>query len=290
MYPRNKGSARTTTLRLPVWLLSASLLAGASLARALPPEHEIQRLMLAVEESVDDESWGRAAEYLNRLQRIEGQKPSEYLYFRGRVMAHSEHYNEALSALENYIAGTGADGEHYTEALKLITEIERARGAQGSRSGDSSDEPVAEITPASDQSTESLRKRYSVDSDRAALVAHLNALLERAGWRRDARLIREGSKPDVLYQVTVDNGVIRFREARTGEEGNRQLTTHELSVYGIGPTQDWSCENNTNSCWIYDPRDNSRFLQLGSNRDLAGEVASTLGRLIRVLQQPSGRS
>src|SRR5690554_4291858 len=73
-------------------------------AQALPPEHEVQRLMLAVKDAVSAERWNEAADYLNRLQRIEEAKPADYHFFRGQVMAQSGHYNEARSALETYIA------------------------------------------------------------------------------------------------------------------------------------------------------------------------------------------
>ncbi len=290
MYPGNKAPARRLAGRLSAWFLAGSLLAGASVAAALPPEHEVQRLMLAVQESVEGERWGEAAEYLNRLQRIDASKPPGYLFYRGQVMARSEHYNEALSALENYVAGTGADGTHYTEALKLITDIEKVRADSSAGVPDGPGEPVAEIRPVKGEETQRLRRLYMVNSEREALVMHLNSLLELAGWREDARVIRERSTPDIHYQVSVDNGEIRFREIRVGDGGNRSLTTHPLRVYGISPAIEWNCEEATESCWIYDPRDNARFLQLGSDRDKAGEIAKTLGRLIRHMQQPSGQS
>lgn len=283
MYSRTKLPGKRHMASL---LLAVSLMVTAGTSVALPPEHEIQRLMLAVEESVEGENWGQAAEYLNRLQRIEGEKPPEYLYYRGEVMARSQHYNEALSALENYVAGTGADGEHYTDALKLITRIEQERSSQSGSRENAGDEPVAEIAPAgetgaADQAT------VSSDASTGALVARLNRLFDQAGWRRDARLIREGTRPDILYQVSVNNGELSFRESRQ-EDGRRQLSTLTLPVYGISPTIEWDCENATESCWIYDPRDNSRFLRLGNDRDKADQLASTLGQLIRRLQRPSG--
>ncbi|MCK7545752.1 hypothetical protein MLC59_16445 [Marinobacter bryozoorum] len=283
MYSRIKVPGRAPVAGL---VLAGALLVSSGSAAALPPEHEIQRLMLAVEESVEGENWGQAAEYLNRLQRIEGDKPPEHLYYRGEVMARSRHYNEALSALENYVAGTGADGEHYTEALKLITRIEQERSSQSGGADNAADEPVAEIAPAGetgagDQAT------VAGDASTGALVNRLNRLFDQAGWSRDARLIREGSRPDILYQVSANSGELSFRESR--QEGDRrQLGTITLPVYGISPMIEWSCENATESCWIYDPRDNSRFLRLGNDRDKADQLASTLGQLIRRLQRPSG--
>lgn len=291
MVSRSKSPSANRALGpLMVLALVASLLVSGN-ALALPAEHEIQRLMLAVEESVEAGRWQDAAEYLNRLQQLEGQKPPEYLYYRGQVMARSEHYNEAMSALENYVAGTGADGKYYTESLKLITRIEQARSGQATSrgSGESGQEQVAEIALAG----ESGQGGQSVASDDAgpqALVSRINRIFDRAGWRRNPRLIREGSTPDVHYQASVQNGEIQFRESRRDENGGRKLTTLMLPVYGISPMIEWSCENATESCWIYDPRDGSRFLRLGSDRDQARALASTLGNLIRRLQNPAADS
>ena len=92
------------------FMLASLLMAGQ--VSALEPEHETRRLMLATEEAVSSESWGEAGEYLNRLQQLEGEKPANYFYFRGRVMLESDHYNEAQAALEKYVSLAGSEGEH----------------------------------------------------------------------------------------------------------------------------------------------------------------------------------
>ena len=125
------------------FMLASLLMAGQ--VSALEPEHETRRLMLATEEAVSSESWGEAGEYLNRLQQLEGEKPANYFYFRGRVMLESDHYNEAQAALEKYVSLAGSEGEHYTDALKLITNVEKARqqeGASAKNNGSIDPEPV----------------------------------------------------------------------------------------------------------------------------------------------------
>ena len=289
MYSRNR---KPSGIRQASPLAGLVLMAGLTLSGsvlALTTEHEIQRLMLAVEETVEVQQWDRAAGYLNRLQQLDGEKPPEYLYYRGRVMAQSGHYNEAMSALENYVAGTGADGKYYTDSLKLITDIEQQRSAQSgsANAGQAGQEPVAQIAPAG-QPLEGSTSANPGEVSRSALVSRMNRIFDQSGWRRDPRLIREGSEPDVHYQVSVQNGEIQFRESRNAEDGVRKLSTLILPVYGISPLVEWSCENATESCWIYDPRDGSRFLRLGSDRDQAQALANTLGSLIRHMPQPSG--
>lgn len=297
MFERNRVRRLATDAgRLRNWRLGLTLiLCGgfAGLAHGLPPEHEVQRLMLAVEDAVAAQQWQQAADYLNQLQQVEADKPPAYLFFRGQIMYRSGQYNEALSALENYIAGRGADGEHYTEALKLITRVEQARAEDRGNGNDtnSKSKQVAVIEPAgASDDRDSLRNLYMTDSEREALVLHLNSLLTRAGWREEQRIIRQGSQPDIRYEVSLGDGEIRIREIRQQENEGRRLSSFSLPVYGISPMVDWHCDNATEACWIHDPRDGSRWLRLARERGQAREIAATLGRLIRLLQQPGGSS
>lgn len=270
------------------FMLASLLMAGH--VSALEPEHESRRLMLATEEAVSAESWGDAGEYLNRLQQLEGDKPANYFYFRGRVMLESDHYNEAQAALERYISLADSEGEHYTEALKLITSVEKARqqeGASAQNNGAGAPDPIAIIEPAGEQSLRKLRELYLVDSNADALVIHANTLLDVAGWREDQRIVRLDRPADVAYRIDRQNDVISIQESRRESGGRVVKTTESMGVFGVNPQIEWNCESATASCWIYDPRDGSRLMKLGPNRDRAEEVARTFGRLIRTMQSPS---
>lgn len=269
-------------------LLAATLLVNQ--ANALEPKHEMRRLMLATESAVEDEKWAEASEYLNRLQQMQQEKPADYLYYRGRVMLESGQFNEAQSALEEYVSSAGAEGQYYTEALTLITQVERARKNQRSISekvASADAEPVAVIEPAGDASLDELRQLYLADSDAEALLIHLNAILDRAGWRKDTRVVRLDQPADVSYRVTRQNDAINVQEARRENSGRVVRTTESLVVFGVNPQIEWSCEAATATCWVYDPRDGSRLMKLRSSRADAEEIASTLGRLIKHMQAPS---
>lgn len=273
---------------LQVMALASALTAGQALA--LAPEHEMRRLMLATEEAVAAESWGEAGEYLNRLQQLEGNKPPEYFYYRGRVMYQAAHLNEAQSALEAYVTAAGTDGRHYQQALKLITEVEKARKerAVAPQNGNGESGKVAVIEPAGDQEVASLRKLYLANSDRQALAMHLNSLLEVAGWRADQTIVRVDKPADISYQVSTTDDILNVQEIRRDASGRVVRTTEALSVFGVNPQVEWGCESAATACWVYDPRDGSRLLQLSMDRDQTREIARTLGRLIRNLQTPSG--
>lgn len=270
-------------------LVLASLLANiGAQATSLAPEHEVRRLMLATEEAVAAGNWGEAGEYLNRLQGQEGEKPVDYYYFRGRVMQESSHFNEAQSALEAYVSRAGSEGNHYRDALKRITAIEKSRKERASKDQNqvSKREPVAIIEPAGQQELANLRKLYLVDSDREALTMHLNSLLEVAGWRADQRVVRLDMPADVSYRIASGDSQLEVQESRREDDERMTRNTQSINVYGISPQVEWDCQAANGTCWVYDPRDGSRLMKLGPNRDRAEEIASTLGRLIRTLQTP----
>lgn len=261
----------------------------ATLAHALPPEHEMTRLMMATEAAVKAEKWGEASEYLNRLQTLEANRPADYLFYRGRVMMEAKHFNEARSALEKYVEAAGVEGKHYSESLALITDIERtqkAKAAQAQVPGEP-EAPVATLEAAGTQSTTSeLKKLYLTPSETSALEAHLNSLLSESAWRADQRLVKTDVAPDVAYKIRVGEGELYVQESRRDLQGVTSVSTQVIGVYGISPQVRSDCEPTTPTCWVYDPRDGSRLLQLGNKREQATEVAQTLGQLIKGLQAP----
>lgn len=288
MLSLNKSRRTSGRSLLAGMVMCSALMAVSAPALALAPEHEIRRLMLATEEAVTAERWGEASEYLNRLQKMEGEKPADYFYYRGRAMLQAGHLNEARSALEAYVTRAGAEGDHYQPALKLITDIEkehRATVRELANNGGQVREPVAIIEPASGQDITTLRQLYLADSDREALTVHLNALLETAGWRRDKTVVRLDRPADIRYRVSVSNGNLNIQEITRNTDETTVQTSSSFAVFGINPQPRWDCEPAVGACWIYDPRDGSRLFQLAHSRNQVNDIALTLGRLIRNLQQ-----
>lgn len=268
--------------------LCSALTVWSAPALALAPEHEIRRLMLATEEAVATERWGEASEYLNRLQKMEGEKPADYFYYRGRAMLQAGHLNEARSALEAYVTRVSTDGNHYQQALKLITDIEKENRANVRALTDGSGqvrEPVAVIESANGQDLTTLRQLYLASSDQEALTIHLNAQLEMAGWRRDKTVVRLDRPADIRYRVSVNDDTLNIQEITHNSDDTTVQTSLSLAVFGINPQPRWDCESAVDACWIYDPRDGSRLFQLAQSRNQVNDIALTLGRLIRNLQQ-----
>ncbi|MDY6814593.1 MAG: hypothetical protein SV598_01725 [Pseudomonadota bacterium] len=281
--------ASGTLQRLARSVALVAVLSAAGQAQALAPEHEMRRLMLATEEAVNAGSWGEAGEYLNRLQQMEAKKPADYFFYRGQVMLQAGHLNEAQSALEAYVTRAGTEGSHYQQALKLITDVERTRQSGSADQANGKQSPkVALIEPAGNQRISSLRKLYLTNDDRDALLMHLNSLLDVAGWRADQAIARLDKPADVAYEVSATDSAISFQEIRREAGGRLVRKTRTMEVYGVNPMIEWGCEAAVSSCWIYDPRDGSRLMQLGYDRDRAGEIARTLGQLVRHLQALAG--
>ncbi|WP_417686898.1 hypothetical protein [Pseudidiomarina gelatinasegens] len=274
------GSGRGWVLGLA---MSAALLGGQ--AHALAPEHEVTRLMLATEKAVGDERWGEAGEFLNRLQGLQVEKPAEYYYYRGRVMANAGHHNEARAALENYVSMAGSDSRFYRESLLLITEIEKSQRTQKTTTT-AEKAPVAVIEPAGRGNTAQLRRRYGARTDTEALTSHLNNLLEAGAWRQDQRIVRMDVPADHSFKVTVQGNELRIRVAERDSQGRMVIATEGMPVFGVNPMVKWDCEEANNACWVYDPRDGSRLFRLSLDSARAREIAATLGELIRTMQAP----
>jgi hypothetical protein len=267
-------------------LVCAALYAGSAVA--LPAEHEIRRLMLATEQALAAENWDDASEYLGRLQQLDGERPVDFYFYRGRVMQKSGLLDQAQTSLEEYVTRAGSEGQHYTQALERITEIEKRRkdSALAELTGDSetSLQPrIATIESAEGQSAADLKKLYLAGSEEQALLMHLNSVLQLSGWREDNAIVRLDQPADIRYQVEKRNSSLLVQKI-TRQQGTMVRNSQQIDVYGISPLVKWDCEPGLATCWVYDPRDGSRLFQLGANQGRVEDIARTLGRLIRSLQ------
>jgi hypothetical protein len=267
-------------------VVCALLYAGSAVA--LPAEHEIRRLMLATEQALAAENWDDASEYLGRLQQLDGERPVDFYFYRGRVMQKSDLLNEAQASLEMYVTRAGKEGQYYKQSLERITEIEKLRKDRAlavvtNNSAVSLQPLVATIEAAEGQSPADLKKLYLADSEEQALLIHLNSVLQLSGWREDKAIVQLDQPADIRYQVEKRNSSLLIQQI-TRQQGAMLRKSQQIDVYGISPLVKWDCEPSLATCWVYDPRDGSRLFQLGANQGQAEDIARTLGRLIRNLQ------
>lgn len=251
-------------------------------AADLPPEHEVRRLIIAADSAIGEERWNDASRHLTRLQNLQAEKPADYQFLRGRVMLQADQLNEAQSALEAYVTQAGTEGKYYDQSLQLITRIEDQRQVSPEKTGN---KPVAVIEPAERIDTEALKSLYLETSDRGALIAHLNSLLSLNAWQ-PGPVIRSNPSEGVTYQVTIGTDAsLQIKEAVREGEGGPTLRTQSLSVFGVNPVVSHACFEADNTCWLYDPRNRSRWLRLANRPEGSAETARVLSELIRNLQK-----
>lgn len=251
-------------------------------AADLPPEHEVRRLVIAADSAIAEERWNDASRHLTRLQNLNAEKPADYQFLRGRVMLQAGQLNEAQSALEAYVTQAGTEGKYYDQSLQLITRIEDQRQASPEKSGN---EPVAVIEPAERIDTEALKSLYLESSDRGALIAHLNSLLSLNAWQ-PGPVIRSKPSEGVTYQVSAGSDAsLQIKEEVREGGGGPTMRTQSLSVFGVNPIVSHACFDADNSCWLYDPRNQSRWLRLANRPEASAETARVLSELIRNLQK-----
>lgn len=284
---------KKSLLMATVFLMCCSMFSWA-----LPPEHEVQRLLLSASKALDSDSMDKAAQQLERIQKLEIEPPSIYYYYQGRVFHHQKRYIEAKSMLETYVVRVGADGEHYSAALDMITVGEESLEAEDkiSKENDpqSSAKPLTNIQwkpQSSDDYLSSLRQQYLANNDIDALRLHINSLLKDNAFH-GSRLKTKGQKKGTEYSVDISSQrelLIKEKDYR-GKSGPR-LDVRKMDVYGIDPLIQYGCDYNQFVCWLYHPvNDRQRWILLDRNDQAAQDVSKAMSRLIRLLQKGSAKN
>ncbi len=130
-----------------------------------------------------------------------------------------------------------------------------------------------------------LKKLYLTSSDREALLAHSNGLLDtyalRAGYQ-----VGQANPQDVLYELSVATpGELRIREEVRGSGGGVAVRNRSLSVFGLDPYLQYQCPAQGFSCSISSPVDGLPLLVILRDPQGAEELAKALSFLIRNLQK-----
>ena len=106
------------------------------------------------------------------------------------------------------------------------------------------------IEPANEQDVKTLRQLYLANSDREALVIHLNTLLESAGWRRDKTVVRLDRPADRQYQVALDDGNIGIQDIERNPTAPPFVEPCRCRCW-CEPSVRWDCEPVVGACWVY---------------------------------------
>lgn len=254
-------------------------------ASDLPVEHEVTRLLLAVESSLEDGQWLKAQSQLQSLSGLKVNLPEEFYYFNGLVMARQQQSAAALDNLERYVIDAGKDGAHYIEALKLITRLDDSLAKTESPPGsDKLVDKAVIVGTERDGYIKSLQALYLTDDPVKALVMQINSLLSAHGYT-GSRVIKAHSQARVSYSLSTSGRDLIVQE-KNYNQGVPVLTMSKLSVLGVDPYLDYDCSATELACWINHPG-NKRVKWLKIDRDemVISELSSALSKLILKLQQ-----
>lgn len=130
-----------------------------------------------------------------------------------------------------------------------------------------------------------LKKLYLTSSDREALLAHSNGLLDtyalRAGYQ-----VGQANPQDFLYELSVATpGELRIREEVRSSSGGVAVRNRSLSVFGLDPYLQYQCPTQGFSCSISSPIDGLPLLVILRDPQGAEELAKALSFLIRNMQK-----
>ncbi len=130
-----------------------------------------------------------------------------------------------------------------------------------------------------------LRELYLASSDREALLAHSNELLDTYALRV-AYQVGQANPQDFLYTLSVATpGELRIREEVRAPSGGVAVRNRSLSVFGLDPYLQYQCPPQGPSCSINSPVDGLPLVVILRDSKGAEELAKALSFLIRNLQK-----
>lgn len=279
---------RSLRSALAVTVLATSL-SVAGTAFALPPEIELDRLLLAAESAFAESDIPGAADYLQRIEPLGVELPAQYHWLKSKVLVEQAQWADARHHIERYLTDAGREAPHYQQALQLLTRIEQAEGPALPPQGATHDPAITLIKNQQaanyDKQVQSL---YLGDNVTESLVTHLNALLQAYRYL-DGRVKNLERSDRIEYSLSVRDGstlVIARRDIKQTAGGPRTvLNMSYLGVFGVDPLVKFRCSDAADNCTFRHPVDGSDWLQIAYNESGAQEIAVAMTRLLQALQR-----
>ncbi|MDX1694964.1 MAG: hypothetical protein R3208_14450 [Ketobacteraceae bacterium] len=270
---------------LVVWLL----LAGS--AYALPPEIEVDRLILAAREKLAQQDYPAAREYLERVAPLGVEPPADYYLLYGRVYYDADAWEKAKQHFETYVEMAGKEGEAYKESLAMITELEEILAARPEQTQAPEDHGGAAIQLAEKQGLQYDRKvaeLYLDPSLTASLVTHINSLLK--SYRYIDGKIKNIDRNDYIdFKLSLTGNrelMLTRRDVTHDASGPKaELSVSRLSAFGIDPSIEYRCSKESDSCTIKHPLNQKEWIKIARDEDGAEEISKALTRLLKALQR-----
>lgn len=104
---------------------------------ALPPQIELDRLLLQAKTALDGSDYAVAIDSLEKARALNLKLPETYYFHVGRAYAGAKKWEESRKAYEQYLEQAGAKGKFYKEALEgfnqadaEVAKVEKARAEE----------------------------------------------------------------------------------------------------------------------------------------------------------------
>ncbi len=253
-------------------------------SHALQPAHEADRLIMAAEESIENNDYRDAERYLQKAGKLGIELPAGYDFLYGKILKHNGELTKANERLETYVNREGNEGQYYREALSLITEIEK-KSDSDPESTSGAQKSEIKWSKKNDSYLQEISNKQGDKNLIVALTAHINQLLKQHSV--DNKNIVAASRT-----ITPSNHSIKTSSKgeiisinQYGSDNQSPIKEDRFSVYGIDPYVKYQCPQSTASCWIIHPITEKRWLQIAEDKDTASELAKALTQLIRQIQK-----
>lgn len=271
---------------------------GVAPVMALSPEIEVDRLLLAAQERIEQQDFTGALGFLERVSPLKVTPPVQYYYLEGKARFETGAADAARPLLERYVEKAGRDGPYYQQSLQLLTRIEQQAQAAAQQQQKDVAAQAASSTPVAAASGEE-RRGDAYDSKvqslylglplSEALVTHVNGLLRTYAYLEGK--IKNVERGDGLrYSVSVrGRGELMVTETRRiktpGGAAQNQINVLPLNTFGVSPFVEYRCSKAADSCYIKNPSDGDDWIKIAYDEAGARELATALERLIKALQR-----
>lgn len=249
----------------------------------LPAKHEVERLLLAVQQSIDSTDWQKAEHQLSLMRDLDVTQPPASYYFEGLTYARLGHYSKAQKVLEAYVVSSGQEGKYYKQALLLITEAEEKLASLPVNTELASGASVLE-TVERDGYVKSLQALYLTDSPVEALTMQINSLLSAHPFT-GSRIKKNGVKEGLIYQLSVAGSAMTLQE-KSYRNGAPTLSASTMNVLGLDPFISAECSHREYACWLLHPTDkHQRWIKIDYDELALSELRDAMVKLLQSLQK-----
>jgi hypothetical protein len=247
----------------------------------LPVEHEVERLMMQIDQKVDASDWSGVEAASDRILELGAEPPNRFYFYQGKLHLGRGELIKAKDSFVAYVVKAGQSGEFYREALEAMNRMESLESEPMVKQVD---ESLPTIGSAGEGYVKTLQALYLTEDAQAALLLHINGLLATNAYR-GTKIITQEQRSGVVYQVAIDERNLLIQE-KSFLESTPTLRIEKLSLPGVDPFWEYRCSKSEIQCWIYHPqKEYERWLLLGHDDLAVSELVTAFSHLVRLVQR-----